>query len=267
MYPSLSLERKQEDHGLISNIAIGARCCSAAKASIFPHSKTVFPTTMRLIHIYTTALFFLSFDLYEGQIAAEAKNNELFIQEIKKKNDEIFNIAINKISMRINSSITKIQEIKDKDTADHQTRKSEQAKLVSIKTDFPHTRSTSKIQEDRLKRFPSDGTEVTSSALSRMQKTLKEHKVTISNVQEIAGFTSSYIPKSAIVAHVQTHFPEKSVAEANDIVIAANIASGTVQLSKSHDMQKYSSEKAAKDLLKFEKAKELFLLAKKTVTI
>jgi hypothetical protein len=214
----------------------------------------------------------LSFDLFEIEIGAEANNNEFLIQDVKKNNEEIFDIARNKISSRINSSIIKIQEIKDKTIADYHTRKGEMAKTVSIKNNVPNA-SNSKILEERSKRSLTakklDGKEDVSSASIRLQKTLNDHKVTKLNVQEIQAFSASSIPKAAIVAHVQTHFPEKSIAEANDIVIAANIATGTMQ-PKTHDsfgLKKSTGEKEAKDLLKFEKAKELFLQAKKSVTI
>jgi hypothetical protein len=227
---------------------------------------------MKPIHLCVTALFCLSFDLFERRIIVEAKNNELLIQEIKKNNEEIFDIANNRISSRKTSSIIKIQEIIDKDTVDYHTRKSELAKTATLENNMHYT-PNSKIQEKRLKRSLTakefDGKEGVSSALSRFQKTLNDHKVTKSHVQEIQAFSASSIPKAAIVAHVQTHFPEKSIAEANDIVIAANIATGTIQ-SQTHDsfgLKKYTVEKEAKDLLKFEKAKELFLQAKKSVTI
>jgi hypothetical protein len=72
---------------------------------------------------------------------------------------------------------------------------------------------------------------------------------------------SASISKEAMVAHVLSHFPEKTAAEANDIIILTNSAVGNLQ-PKISDMKKEAAITAAKNLKKYEMAKETFLKAK-----
>lgn len=56
---------------------------------------------------------------------------------------------------------------------------------------------------------------------NRLMNTLNKHNVEEALVIEINHMAASRIPREYIIQHVGTHFPEKSLSDWNDIVIAA----------------------------------------------
>ena len=94
---------------------------------------------------------------------------------------------------------------------------------------------------------------------SRMQKVLDAHGISTNLHQNIVGMSQSNIPKETIIQHVyETYLPDgKTAAEANDIVVAANLALG-YGLPRESDTKKANAVKAAQNMEKFQKAKEEF---------
>lgn len=95
------------------------------------------------------------------------------------------------------------------------------------------------------------------SSISKTQKTVNAHKVSEGQQQEIINFSGSNIPREIIQNHISNHFPEKSAAEINDIIIASNSAKKRMQ-PKENDMKKENINKAKKNTERFAKAKDLF---------
>mmetsp|Transcript_82862 Transcript_82862/g.162453 ORF Transcript_82862/g.162453 Transcript_82862/m.162453 type:complete len:198 (+) Transcript_82862:35-628(+) len=88
---------------------------------------------------------------------------------------------------------------------------------------------------------------------SKMHSTLSAHGVSHALFKEINNMAASYIPREAIVKHVQTHFPNKEPHEWNDIVISAIAAAGKVQPGES-DTSKATRNEASLQKKKFEHA-------------
>jgi hypothetical protein len=93
----------------------------------------------------------------------------------------------------------------------------------------------------------------------RMQKVLDAHQISSSLHQTIVGMSQSNIPRETIVEQLYNNYlPDgKTAADANDIVVAANLARG-YELPRASDTKHANAVKAAENLQKFQKAKEEF---------
>ena len=242
--------------------------------------------------------FFTSFDLKRA-LLAEGKDVKLSAKDTKLKDtkdkvDEIINDARKSISDRKTAAHTKMMDIKA-DIASAQRAPKLDTKRP-LHNDKGHVGNiASKLNKRRTESIVTNNAATPKNVLpknvlptvataknvlpnvaipkkiaiakelpaSRTQKTLDAHKITLSHQQEIAGMSTS-IKKEAVIAHVMSNYPKKTMAEVTDIVIAANFESGTQQ-PKGSDMTKVNSIKAAKNFNKFEKAKEIFMNAKNRI--
>ena len=107
-----------------------------------------------------------------------------------------------------------------------------------------HSKEKSSVPKDK----------VGSYTKSKLEETLTIHGVSSAMVNEINDMATSYIPREAIVQHVQSHFPNKREHEWNDIVIAAVGVAGRRQPEVT-DMQKSNRDNAEQQKKKFKSAK------------
>ena len=91
---------------------------------------------------------------------------------------------------------------------------------------------------------------------------LQQHNVRAEVVREVANLASSNLRRQDIVSHVQTHFPDKSRAEANDIVLAATMAAGK-PLPKEQDMRAAQANARRQKLIEFNEGKKRIERTKK----
>ena len=93
---------------------------------------------------------------------------------------------------------------------------------------------------------------VCSFSLSRTHKKLNDHGVSGSMQKAINGLTASGLQKENIIKNIQSHYPEKTRQEINDVVVLANAASGRNQPRKS-DNSKAAKNKLLKQKQDFSK--------------
>ena len=216
---------------------------------------------MNLISCGKTFIVFIlsSFYLHQNcQCSAEGQETKKSVEIAKERVDEIINSALRLISERKKSIIRVISDRKHRSASDqrlHIIRATNEKIMVTKDLE-------AKVQRSRGRNMITQNAGASvRNAQSRMQDSLTAHMITKSHQKEIVGLSASSIQRNTVIAKVMMNYPEKTIAEANDIVFAANSAYGAMQ-PKESDMTKENSIKSAKNLKKFTKAKEVFMRAK-----
>lgn len=198
------------------------------------------------------------------------------VQEAKSQVDSLFQKVQSRIDARKKTIMTHIEATKatvNKESQAAQDAKSKYSSESIAGTDLRN--SASRIQEleqretNILGAIEKDmlddrGKGSRALAASRMQKTLDAHTVPLALQREIIGMTAANIPRELIVAHIKENDlgDNELLSDANDIVIAANRASGFAPPKISQDAKKAKDMEVAKNLEKFKKAKEAFSKSK-----
>ena len=208
---------------------------------------------------YLILFLLYSFYLHPNcRCSAEGKDSKNSVEIAKERVDEIINYALRVISEKKKSVLRVISDRKQHIASNKQlnmTRTTNEKVIVTKDL-------KAKLQRSRERNMIRQNTDASASnAQSRMHDLLSAHMITKSHQKEIVGLSTSSIQRNTVIAQVMMNYPDKTIPEANDIVYAANSASGALQ-PKVSDMTKEESIKSAKNLKKFVKAKEVFMRAK-----
>lgn len=142
-------------------------------------------------------------DNYPEKLIAEHKE---IVAELKRKTEANVAAIISRNNINILQAINKINQFKSEQ---------QHMNYIDISSSVFDSRGSESQRPNKSK--------------NDIQSSLDAHGVQPYLIDEINGMATSYIPRETIIKHVQSHFPEKSLSEVNDIVISAIALTGKNQ--------------------------------------
>jgi hypothetical protein len=156
------------------------------------------------------------------------------------------------------------QVMLETDAANQATKETLNNKMADTREKIRAAKATINLNEERVLSDRDDGdgaqlplfTSARRQLATEMQQArdaLDRHKVTTSLQTEIIGMSQALIPRETIVQHILTFHTQLSEADANDIVIAANVMNNRV-LPRRRDTITATNQEVARKLEAYENA-------------